>query len=71
YSQHVAFIMDGSVCVTQIGTGVTQRLTEKSSISPRPEACVFSPNGRYIAYVQPIEDQAGYHNQIFIVEWKP
>lgn len=71
YGQHVAYIMDGSVCVTQIGTGVTQRLTEKSNISPRPEACVFSPNGRYIAYVQPVEDQAGYHNQIFIVEWKP
>ncbi len=71
YSKHVAYIMDGSVCVTQIATGVTQRLTEKSEMAPRPEACVFSPNGRYIAYVQAVKGEGGIYNQIFVVEWKP
>jgi len=34
-----------------VGDGGIQRLTERRDPSPRPEACVFSPDGRQIAYV--------------------
>jgi Tol biopolymer transport system component len=62
--------MDGSVFVTDAATGVSRRVTPRSKAkaeAPRPEACVFSPDGRRIAYVRPVKDGTGWHNQIFVV----
>ena len=63
--KRVAHVMDNSICVTEIPSGKTIGLTPRSndSIAPRPEACVFSPDGRKIAYVRRINDS----NQIFVL----
>lgn len=65
----IAHILDGSVCVTEVQSGRTVRLTAKAAgeSSPRPEACVFSPDGRHIAYVCRVAGPGGVFNQIFTV----
>lgn len=67
----LAAIADGSVMLIDVATGQTTRLTEpvRDDTAPRPEACVFSPNGAQIAYVRtmPDMDGSGHHNQIFVV----
>lgn len=52
--RYIAHTMDRSVCVTDTESGITYRLTTPTSeeTAPRPEACVFSPDGRKIAYVR-------------------
>jgi hypothetical protein len=66
--QWIAHVMDGSVCVTSFSTGVTRRLTARSTpeYSPRPEACIFSPDAKRIAYVRPVSTAGHTWNQIFI-----
>lgn len=68
----IAHVMDDSVCVTQVKTGKTTRLStaRESALGPRPEACVFSPDGSRIAYVKRLLDGAEQHNQIFTVSVK-
>lgn len=59
----IAHAMDASVCVTDAQTGQTRRITPRDEARPpRPEACVFSPDGSKIAYVKTID---GF-NQIFV-----
>lgn len=59
--QYISHIMDRSVCVTDSNTGETFRLTEPTpeAVSPRPEACVFSPDGKKIAYVRRVPLDVG------------
>jgi hypothetical protein len=61
--------MDNSVCLTDSDTGKTIRLTPRSdeAAAPRPEACVFSPDGRNIAFVRQVLESGGPFNQIFVV----
>ncbi|MDB5320485.1 MAG: hypothetical protein JWN40_2116 [Phycisphaerales bacterium] len=61
----IAHVLNGSVAITDVTTGATHRLTspENGDRFPRPEACVFSPDGAHIAYVKTID---GF-NQIFVV----
>lgn len=68
--RNVAHIADGSVCVTEVPSGKTYRITEKraSDAAPRPEACVFSPDGSAIAYVRPVKSRDAWFNQICVVE---
>lgn len=66
--RHVAHVMDASVCVTDVATGSTRRLTNPSDPPPRPEACVFSPNGRSIAFVRRVKTGDGEWNQIFVID---
>jgi hypothetical protein len=65
----IAHVMDGSVCVTEIAAGTTRRLTARREGvgAPRPEACVFSPDGRSIAYVRDVTRDGVTHPQIFVV----
>jgi hypothetical protein len=65
----LAHVLDGSVCVTDALSGRTTRLTarETGEAAPRPEACVFSPDGRAIAYVRRVAGPEGVYNQIFSV----
>jgi Tol biopolymer transport system component len=67
--KRVAFVMDGSVCVTKVDSGETRRLTarQETDTAPRPEACVFSPDGKRIAFVQPEWLDGKPVNQICIV----
>jgi hypothetical protein len=65
--KQIACVIDNSVCVTDVATGDTRRVTPRSADldAPRPEACVFSPDGRSIAYVRRVRSDTGFHNQIF------
>ena len=62
----IAFVADGCVCVVDVATGKVTTLTEPTEPeeSPRPEACVFSPCGKQIAFVRRRESA----NQICIVD---
>jgi WD40 repeat protein len=64
----LAHAMDNSVCITVAETGATQRLTPRTddSTAPRPEACVFSPDGRHLAYVRTVPSPEIPANQIFV-----
>lgn len=66
---HIAHVMDRSVCVTEVATGRTIRWTDPAdpAAAPRPEACVFSPDGLGIAYVRRIPSPIEPSNQIFVV----
>jgi WD40 repeat protein len=64
----LAFAMDNSVFVADTSTGQSHRLTPRSSDAPRPEACVFSPDGKRIAYVRHVVKNREAFNQIFVVE---
>ena len=65
----IAHVMDGSVCVTNAESGVTHHLTPpcNSTNAVRPEACVFSPDGKRIAYVRPTNIDGNTWNQIYVV----
>jgi Tol biopolymer transport system component len=64
----IAYIADNSVFTTCVASGETVRRTERTddASSPRPEACVFSPNGKQIAYVRHVVAEGGAFNQIFV-----
>ena len=62
--RRIAFAMDHSVCLADATTGVVTRLTTRTDDSPRPEACVMSPDGRRVAFVR---HRAGA-NRICVVE---
>jgi hypothetical protein len=66
----IAHMMDKSVCATDSHSGKTRRLTERcdDSSAPRPEACVFSPDGRRIAYVRAVRAAEGEFNQILCAD---
>jgi hypothetical protein len=69
--RHISHLMDNSVCLTEVATGRTIRLTERFAESPRPEACVLSPDGRKVAYVRRVSSDGGTFNQIFVVAVEP
>jgi len=58
---HVACVIDGSVCLVAVDTGAVRRVTEpvRDASAPRPEACVFSPDGRRIAFARVLAAGAG------------
>ena len=61
--------MDRRVCVTDTATGQTARLTPRSddATAPRPEACVFSPDGRKIAFARRVPSPNRPCDQIGVV----
>ncbi|HWH70415.1 MAG TPA: DUF3748 domain-containing protein, partial [Candidatus Sulfotelmatobacter sp.] len=65
----IAHTLDNSVCVTETFTGQTTRMTVRNedASAPRPEACVFSPDGQRIAFVRPVSTPQGQFNQVFLV----
>ncbi|RYX84485.1 DUF3748 domain-containing protein [bacterium] len=75
YSGHVvSYVADNSVFMVEVATGESTRLTERSSDSEAPLAlaCVFSPDGKRIAFLRRVahstEEGAAYFNQIFVVD---
>ena len=67
----IACVADGSVCLVDAADGNLHRLTPavRDESAPRPEACVFSPDGGRIACVRRVPDaNGGMHNQIFVVD---
>ena len=66
----IAHGMDNSIFITDASNGRSFRLTPRSTdeLAPRPEACVFSPQGSHIAYMRPMAMGGTRINQIFAVE---
>ena len=67
---HIAHVMADCVCITDVRTGATRHLTQPGGTvqPPRPEACVFSPDGKRIAYVRPVLSNDRLYNQVFVVD---
>ena len=67
--RYIAHTMDNSIAVTEVSTGETTCLTPRSddASAPRPEACVFSPDGKKISYIRCRPSTEKVNNQIFIV----
>ena len=67
--QRFAYVMDNSVCVTEVASAKTKRVTARTDdlTAPRPEACVFSPDGKKIAYLRRLAESGQSYNQIFVV----
>jgi hypothetical protein len=67
--QWLAHTADNSVFATHVASGKSRRLTPRrdDADAPRPEACVFSPAGRQIAYVRPVRNGTHSWNQLVAV----
>jgi len=65
----IAHVMGGSIAITDVKTGMTTRLTAPAEGSrvPRPEACVFSPDGKKIAFVRRAANGAVECNQVWVL----
>ena len=75
--RRIAYVADSSVFVVDVTSGASARLTDrKIPAPPRAEACVFSHDGRRIAFMRSVagnSTQRGdpavkVHNQIFVVD---
>jgi Protein of unknown function (DUF3748)/Dipeptidyl peptidase IV (DPP IV) N-terminal region len=67
--RRIAYVADRSIFITDVAHGESLRVTERTDerSAPRPEACVFSPDGMGIAYLRPITRDGATWNQIFVV----
>ena len=67
--RRIAHVMDNSVCVTDVASGRTHRLTARTDdlSAPRPEACVFSPDGKSIAFLRRLPSPEKPANQVCVV----
>jgi Protein of unknown function (DUF3748)/WD40-like Beta Propeller Repeat len=63
----IAHVMDGGVCVTDVASGATRRLTLAKAAPALPFACVFSPDGRDIAFMRSVANGGEAFTQIFAV----
>lgn len=68
--RRIAHVVADRVCVTDVITGKTHPLTEVRSDARAPAAlaCVFSPDGRSIAYQRDIAGPGGTFSQVFVVD---
>ena len=66
----IGLITGDRVAVVNTDTGTIRYMTESgpASEAPRPEACVFSPDGRSLAYTRRKRIGDREHNQIFVVD---
>jgi len=66
----IACVIDGSVCLVDAESGDVTLLTPpiRDGLPPRPEACVFSPDGGRIAFTRCVPHGSGVFNQIFVVD---
>ncbi|BBO31305.1 DUF3748 domain-containing protein [Lacipirellula parvula] len=67
----IAYVADGSVMVADAATGESRRLTPPpdAAQAPRPEAVVFSPDGRQVTFVRqvPAADESVW-NQLHVAD---
>jgi hypothetical protein len=70
WGTHIAYVGDHSVMTVDVASGKSVRMTPPAAAEyrPRPVACVFSPDGRHIAFCREIEGSQGRFNQLCIVE---
>ena len=67
----IAHVMDDSVYVTDATTGAARRLTQAAAGPALPFACVFSPDGRQIAFMRSVPADGATFSQIFVVTLPP
>jgi Tol biopolymer transport system component len=53
--------------VTDVASGATRRLTPANAAPALPFACVFSPDGRHIAFMRSVANGGEAFTQIFVV----
>jgi hypothetical protein len=66
----IAYVSGGRVCVVDAaGDRPPQPLTEpRPDAPPRPEACVFSPDGRQVAFARVLRGPRGEWTQVCVAE---
>jgi hypothetical protein len=66
----LTYALAGDVALTDTLTGATRIITSTADGQGpvRPEACVFSPDGRRIAYLRQFFGESAAWNQIFVAE---
>ena len=66
--RRLVYIADNSVWATELSSRKSVRLTPRTpnETSPRPEACVLSPDNRKVAYVRHVKTLNVSFNQIFV-----
>lgn len=66
--RHLAHVMDNSVFLTDATTGQSQRLTGRTAdeTAPLSEACVFSPDGKQIAFMRRLDTNGRRFSQICV-----
>jgi hypothetical protein len=65
---HIAHVMDSSVFVTEVATGRPIRLTARDpQTPPMRETCIFSPDGKNIAFLKHLPEGARHFPKIFLV----
>lgn len=67
--RYLAHVMGRGIAVTDVATGISHPVggVLPPHQTPRPEACVFSPNGRQIAFVAECGADTSTFNQVFTV----
>jgi hypothetical protein len=67
---HLAYVAANRVTIVDAATGASRPLTQQcdDELAPRPEACVFSPDGSQIAFVRRLTSAAGCFNQVCVVD---
>lgn len=67
--ERIACVIDGLVCTVAVADGTVTPLTEPVPGSPpRPEACVFSPDGTRIAFARVVPSARGAWTQVCVVD---
>ena len=66
--RHLTHVMDNSVFLTDATTGHRQRLTERTpdESAPLAESCVFSPDGKQIAFMRRMDANGRRFSQICV-----
>ncbi len=66
----VTYVADGSVVLVHLDSGRIERLTPRRppDAGPTHHACVFSPDGSMIAFMQPVQTAEGRFNQLHVVD---
>jgi hypothetical protein len=66
--KQVACVIDNSIFLIDMQSRASQRLTPRTpdAQAPRPEACVFAPDGKKLAYVRPVAQENRTYNQVFV-----
>ena len=63
----IAHVMEGAVCVTEVASGSTRRVTDAKAGAALPFACVFSPDGGKIAFMRNVAAGGATFTQVFVV----
>jgi len=66
----LTYAADNSVFVTEAASGQTTRVTRRSddASAPRSEACVYSPNGKQIAFMRRVPSPVELSVQLYVVD---